>query len=94
MKKGYRNLGRTTILTKLTQPTRDSGRQDHLSKSNLHLSRRGEKYLEKSQLIGFVTYTPKYLNPSVAYLKGKNDGGIFLARELMGRRSLLLRLTL
>ena len=76
MKKKYRNLGKTTIFTKLTQPTRDSGRPDHLSKSNLHLSRR-EMFGEKS--INWISHIHPQVFKSVCSIfeREKRQGYIF-----------------
>lgn len=38
--------------------------------------------------------TPKYRNPFETTLNGKEDGGISLARQLIGRSSLLLKFSL
>lgn len=94
MRKRYKNLGYATILTKLTRLIKDNGRPAHQSKSNLHLSKRGDTFLEKRRFIELEIDNPKYLNLSAAYLKGKKVQGIFLAKKLMGRSSLLPRFSL
>lgn len=92
--RGIKNLGRITILTEFTRPTKDIDKGDQCDISCFAWFNRTLIFSLNKSLCFLVTITPRYENLSNSTLKFRLEKSRSRALSLIGNNTLLLKFNL